>query len=110
MQSYSATITCSIMASLTPTGLLSPKEYKFYNKIHIKCYFVQLQTHFSQDLLFIGCDIFPQVMIICMHLINHVPLGVNTLVAPPVCTLRAKLWKVVIKCKIVLFLAFVPFF
>ena len=110
MQSYSATITFSIVVSLSPTSLLTPKGYKLYNKIHIKCYFVKLETHFSQDLLFIGCDIFPQVMIICLHLIKHVPLGFNTLVAPPVFTLRAKLWKVVMKCKIVMFLALAPIF
>ena len=61
MQSYSATITCSIVVSLTVHDLLTPKGYTFYNEIHIKCYFVKLQTYFSQDLLLIGCDIFPQV-------------------------------------------------
>ena len=58
MQSHSATITFSIMASLTPNGLLTPKRYKRYSKIHRKYYFVKLQTHISQDLLFIGCGIF----------------------------------------------------
>ena len=53
---------------------------------------------------------YPQVIVICLHLIKHVPLGFNTLLAPPVCILRAKLWKVVIKCKVVMFLTFVPFF
>ena len=68
MQSYSGIITCSIVASLVPNGFLTPNGLKFYNKIHINCYFVKLQTLFSQDLLFIGCDIFPQVMVICLHL------------------------------------------
>ena len=54
MKSYSVTITCSIVALLTPNGLLTPKGYTFYNKIHVKCYFVKLQTNFSQDLLLIG--------------------------------------------------------
>ena len=110
MRSYSATITCSIMASLTPNGLLYPKGYKFYKKIHMKCYLTKHQIHFSRDLLLIGCDIFPQVMVICLHLIKHVPLRIHTLVVPPVCILRAKLWKAVMKRKIVMFIAFVPFF
>ena len=72
--------------------------------LHIKCYFVKRQTHFSQNLLFIGCDIFPQVMVICLHLIKHVTLGFNILLALPVRILRAILWKVVMICKIVLLL------
>ena len=91
MQYYSATITCSIVASLVPNDLLTPKRYKSYNTIHIKSYFVKLQTHFSQDLLFIGCDIFLQVLVICLYLIKHVPLGFNIFVAPPGSILRAKL-------------------
>ena len=110
MQSYSVTITCSIVASLTPNGLLTLKRYKLYNKIQIKFYFVKLQTRFSQYLFFTGCHIFPQVLVICLHLIKHVPLRFNTLVPPPVCILRAKLWKVVMKCKIAMLLTFVPFF
>ena len=74
MQSYAATITCSIVAALAPNCLLTPSGYKFLIKIHIKSYFVKLQTHFSQDLIFIGCDIFPQVMVICLNLIKHVPI------------------------------------
>ena len=93
MQSYAATITCSIVVSLTPNGILITKGHKFYNKIHIKWYFVKLFT---------DCDISPQVMIICFHLIKHVPLGFNTLVAPTVCILRAKLWKIFMKLKIVM--------
>ena len=84
MQSYSDNTPSSIVASLVPHDLLTPKGYKFYNKIHIKCYFVKIQTHFSQDLLFISCDIFPQVMVIFLHLIKHVALGFNIFVAPPV--------------------------
>ena len=30
---------------------------------------LKLQTHFSRDVLFIGCDIFPQV--VGLHLIKH---------------------------------------
>ena len=61
-------------ASLAPNGLLTPKGYKCYKKIHKECYFVKLQTNFSQVLLFISCDVFPQVMVICLHLIKHVPI------------------------------------
>ena len=74
MQSYSATFTCSIVAPLAPDDLLTPNGYELFNKIHTKCYFVKLQTHFSQDLLFIGYDIFPQVMVICLNLIKHFPI------------------------------------
>ena len=77
MQSYSATVTCSTVTTLVLHGLLTPKGGTFYNKIHTKCYFVKYQTHFFQDLLFIGCDIFPQVMIICLNLNKHVSLGYN---------------------------------
>ena len=72
MESYSATVTC-----LIPNGLLTPKDYKYI--IHIKWFLVKVQNHFSQDLLFIGCDIFSQVMVICLHLIKHVPLGFKSL-------------------------------
>ena len=37
-------------------------------------------------------------------------IELTTLVAQPVSVLRAKLWKVVMKCKIVMFLTFAPFF
>ena len=110
MQPYSATISCSVVTSLAPYDLLTPKEQKFYHKIHMKCYFVKLQNHFSQDLLFIGCDIFPQVTVICLHLIKHVALGFDIFVALPVWILRTKLWKIFMKCKIDMFLTFVPLF
>ena len=74
--------------------------------MHIKYYFVKLQTTFSQELLSIGCGIFLKLRLS----VKHVPLGFNTLLAPPVCILRVKLWKVFIKSKIVMFLTFVPFF
>ena len=51
----------------------------------------EISNHFSQDLLFIGCDIFPQVMIICLHLIKHIPLDCNTLVAPPIFYSKSKI-------------------
>ena len=81
MKSGSATITFSIVAFLTPNDLLTPKGYKFYNKIYIyiKCYFVKLEAQFSQNLLSIGCDIFLQVMATCFHLVKHVSLAFNTL-------------------------------
>ena len=34
----------------------------------------ELQTHFYQNVLFIGGDIFSEVMVICFHL-KHVSLG-----------------------------------
>ena len=71
MQSHSTTITCYILTTLA----LTPKGHTFYIKIHIKCYFVKLQTHSLEDLLFIGLDIFPQVIVICLHLIEHASLG-----------------------------------
>ena len=98
------------MASLAPHSLLTARGHKVYNKTHIKCYFVKLQTHFSQVLLLFGCYIFLQVMVIYLYLIEHIELGFNTFLAPPVSILRAKLWKVVMKCKIHAFLTFVPFF
>ena len=58
---------------------------------------------FFQDLILIDCDIFPQAMVICLHLIKPIPLGFNTIIAPPVCILKTKLWKVVMKYKIVIF-------
>ena len=91
MRSHSATIICSIVTSLASNSLFTPRGYKFYDKIRTKCFFLWNLTHFSQDLLFIGSDIFSQVMVICLHLIKHVPLGFNTLVAPPVCILGMKL-------------------
>ena len=51
--------------------------------------FCETSNPFSQDILFIGCDIFPQIMFFCLHLIKHVLLGFN-LVAPPVFILRVK--------------------
>ena len=92
------------MAFLTLNGLLTLKGYKFYNKMHIKCNFVKFQTFFSQDLLLIGCDIFPQVMV------KHILLCFSTLVAQPVCILGAKLWKAVMKIESFMFIAFLPFF
>ena len=67
MQSYSVTITCSRMVSWShdPHGLLTPKGFK-------------LQIHFSMDVLFIGCDIFPRVMVISLHLIKYTLIGFNT--------------------------------
>ena len=63
------------MGSLAHHGFLTLKGFKFYNKIHIKCYFAKTQTHFSQDLLFIGCEILPKLMAICLHLIKDFSLG-----------------------------------
>ena len=65
------------MASLAPPALLTPKSFKFYGKAHVKCYFAKLETHFSQHILFIAYGIFPQVMVIRLHLIKLVLLGFN---------------------------------
>ena len=60
--------------------------------------FYETQTQFSQDLLFIGCGIIPQVMVICLHLIKHVPLGFYTIVAQPVCILFVYILLIVGAC------------
>ena len=37
---------------------------------------LKLKAHFAQDVLFVGCNNFPQVMVICLlHLIKNVSLG-----------------------------------
>ena len=76
MQSYSATITCSIVVCLAPHGLLTSKCYKFYKNTY-KMLFCETSNLFLSDLLFIGCDIAPQVMIICLHFIKHVSLSLK---------------------------------
>ena len=77
-------------------------------KIHVNYYFMNFQAHFSYDLFFVYCYIFPQVIVICLHLIEHVSLDFNillmtflifktsstNLVAQPVSILIAKLQKV----------------
>ena len=65
MQSYSATITCFIVTTYIPHGLFNSKLLHILQQNTYKMLFCELQTHFSQDLLFLGCDIFPQVMVIC---------------------------------------------
>ena len=89
MQSYLATITCFIVTTFVPDGLLAPKDYTFYNKTYIECYFVKLSTHFSQTFLIFKTDL-------------------TTLVAQQVYVLRTKLWKVLMNSKIVMFLSFAP--
>ena len=79
MQSYSAIITCAIVA---PNGPLTPKGYKFYNKIRIKCYFVKLRSHFSQDLLSLVVTFFLKLCLSVCTLFNMFQLGFNILVAP----------------------------
>ena len=71
-------------------------------KIHLNCYFMNFQAHFPYDLFFVDCYIFPQVIVICLHLIKHVSLmtflifktSSTNLVAQPVSILIAKLQKV----------------
>ena len=74
MGSYLATITCSGIVS-APHSLLTPKGFKFYSNINIKCYFAKIETHFSQNTLFTDCDIVLIVMVNLLHLIKHVSLG-----------------------------------
>ena len=50
---------------------------------------MKLQTYFSQDLLLFGYDIFPQVVVICLHLIKHIRF--NTLLALPVCIPKSQI-------------------
>ena len=66
---------------------------------------MKLQTHYSQNLLFI------LFMVICLHFIKQVALGFNTFVALPVpaCILRALLWKVLMEYKFVMLLTIAPF-
>ena len=75
---------------------------------------LKFQTYFSQNIFFICCNIFFENMVICLFL-KHVPLGFNIssfkmdltiFVAQPVSISRAKLWKIVVKCEIVMFLTF----
>ena len=129
MQYYSATILYTmkwphcLLRHLNSIRVQICKQnmYKMLFCINVEFKRLNLQTYFSQDLLFIGCNIFPQVMVICLHLIKHVLLdfniyqwhfyfGLTTLVAQPVSTLRAHLWKVIMKCKIVIILTFASFF
>ena len=57
-------------------------RFSIYNRNHIKRYFawevrfkvLKLQTHFSQNILFIYCNIFSEIMVICLGL-KHVSLG-----------------------------------
>ena len=42
--------------------------------------FCETSNPFSKDLLLNGFDIFPQIMVIYLHLIKHVALGFNTFV------------------------------
>ena len=64
---------------------------------------MKLQTHYSQNLLFI------LFMVICLHFIKQVALAFNIFVALPVFILRALLWKVPMEYKFVMLLTIVPF-
>ena len=70
-------------------GLIGTKRdlqgFKFYQKLIHKMLFcihtefrgLKLQNDLCLDVLFTGFNIFPQVKIICFHLIKHVSLGFN---------------------------------
>ena len=102
MQSYSATISCSRIISWVPHGVLTPKGFNVYNKIHIKFYFARLETHFSQNVLLQHCSSLLWLTV-CLILnmfdyvltsINDIPYfqdGIKTHKAQPVSDLRAKL-------------------
>ena len=69
------------MALLAPHGFLYEERFGFFKKykmlfyINVEFRVLKLQTHFSQDVLFIGCNIFPQVIVIGLHLIKNISLG-----------------------------------
>ena len=65
MQYYSY----SRITLLTHHGLLTPKDFRFHNKKHIKYYFAKLQSHFSQA-VFIRYDIFTQFWLSVCILLN----------------------------------------
>ena len=74
MKSYSVTISFSKMASFIPHGLLTTKGFKFYNGIHML--FCETSNPSFLGCTF-HCDVFPQVMVICLFLIKHVSFGFN---------------------------------
>ena len=47
--------------------------------INIEFMRLKLQTHISQDVLFIDYNNFLQVMVICLHLIKNVALGFRSI-------------------------------
>ena len=120
MKIYSATITCFIVTTLAPHGLLTPKCYTFYNKTHIKHYFVKLQTQFFKIYLSLVVTFFLKLWL-SQHFIKNVSLGFNkllmtslifkigltTIVAQQVSILRTELWKVVMNSKTAMFLYFI---
>ena len=63
---------------------LNPKVFVFYKEKYIKYYpawyvefkVLKFQTLFSQNILFICCDIWSEIIVICLHL-KHVSLGFN---------------------------------
>ena len=59
---------------------------------------MKLQTHFFQNKLFICCDILFTFLVF--------KIGLVILVAQSVCIFRENLWKVVVKCGIVIFYCF----
>ena len=81
---------------------------------------LELQVHFSQNILFICCNIFSEIISYLFDL-KHFSLafnnalsfllpvfkmGLTILVALPVSIFRAKLWKIVVKYGIVMFFNF----
>ena len=77
MQSYSAIIICSIVASLAPNDLLTPNGYKFYDKILVKYYFVKIQTHFFRIYFSLVVTFFLKLWLTVCTLLNVFQLGFN---------------------------------
>ena len=80
---------------------------------------MKLQTHFSQNMLFICCVIFLKLWLSVCILNSFIrfqhassftflvfKISLTILIAQPVSIFRAKLWKIVLKCETVIFLTF----
>ena len=63
---------------LVPHGPLSFKEIQFisYFAGDVGFKILKLQTNFAQNILFICCNFFSEIMVICLHL-KHVSIGFN---------------------------------
>ena len=103
MQSYSATITCSIVASFALNGLSTPKWYKFTTKYIENAILWNLKAIFIRIYFSLVVALFFKLWLSVCILLNVYRLSFNTPVASPICILRAKLWKIFVKCQIVVF-------
>ena len=83
-------------------------------KIRVNCYFMNFQAHFPYDLFFVDCYIFPQVIVMCLHLIKDVSLDFNILLMTflvfKACFYsNSEIAESVMKCKIVMLSTSRPF-